>query len=816
MPAGGRETPLTVPPTWAGQGLFSWTAGQASGEWFGPGATIPAVAQEQAFGRGWDFPVAYNLQTRPKVNEGPTFSELRGLADGYDLMRLAIETRKDQMDPLDWAIKGRDKKDGGSKARKIEEFLWMPDQEHTWHQWLRALLEDLLVLDAPCIFPRRTKGGELWGLELMDGATIKRVLDEGGRTPLEGVAYQQIIKGLPASEYSRKELIYAPRNIRTSRVYGYGPVEQVITTVNIALRRQLSQLSYYTEGSTPDMLFGVPKEWNPDQIRAFQSWFNNLLSGNQVERARARFIPGDIKPVDTKERALVDKYDEWLARIICYAFSLSPQSLVQQMNRATAETAQETAVLEGLKPLQNWLKGLMDRILREQFEAPELEFAWVAEEELDPEAKSRIHCNYVREGILEINEVREELGKDPLPEPEPPPELAPMPPTNGQPEGAPAQQPNATAPEAGQGGTKVEPEPEPAKKAETCSCGHHGQEWASLKASRASLAKAKGRRGIKPITRDRKVAKAAEKKLAAQVKKLFRAQATALAVQIEDAIAARFGKAEGAFSSEDLDWIVGQLNLEGWASLTPKAKRLLQQIAEDGGARALEQIGVKAELAANAAMVNQVNEDAVAWAENRSAAMVTSISETTRERLRNDVAGAIDLGLSTDDLADMLSASYSFSDERAEMIARTEIRAADVEGNLAGYRASGVVESLEWIVSSEGGCPICEANLGAVIQLGGTFPSGDPAPPAHPNCICDVLPVLNEAPESEKVAKLLGSAVEQALVAAAAQVAPVADQVEQLQKAMQPKPQGARSVQIQRDEAGRVVGAVIEEDSHGA
>src|ERR1700732_2278603 len=82
----------------------------------------------------------------------------------------------------------------------------------------------------------------------LDGATIKPVIDPWGRVPqpyLDGdrlvypVAYQQILKGYPAIDYSVRDLTYRPRQLRVNRVYGMSPVEQVVTTVNIALRRQL-------------------------------------------------------------------------------------------------------------------------------------------------------------------------------------------------------------------------------------------------------------------------------------------------------------------------------------------------------------------------------------------------------------------------------------------------------------------------------------------------------------------------------------------------------------------------------------------------
>jgi len=734
-PTGGRETPIAMPA----QGLFSFTTNP--NEWFGPGKSLAPAAQAQTEGRAFDYPVAWNIQIRTKT-EGVTFQQLRALADGYDLLRLAIETRKDQLDILNWTIRARDKKAKVQppRAKEIEKFLQSPDQEHTWGQWLRILLEDLYVIDAPAIYMRRTKGGQPWGLEIVDGGTIKRILDDSGRTPLEGPAYQQILKGVPTANYTRQELLYVPRNLRSNKVYGYSQVEQVITTVNIALRRQLHQLSYYTDGSTPNLIFSVPKEWNPDQIRQFQAWWDSLLAGNPEGRARARFVPEGIKPIDTKEQALKDEYDEWLARIICYAFSLSPQAFVKQMNRATAETAQETAKLEGLRPLQNWIKGVMDRVLRDFFGAEDLEFGWVDEEALDPLEKAQVHQIYVAAGILTADEVREEMGLEALPEPDPEPAPVVIPPSTppDQAEGQPAS-PGEKAPTGGQGGNPSQA-PEPAAKAACCS--HHEGGAALAKARRPGTS-------AKPINRRRGAILRAEKKLAGRLKKLFRAQADDLAVQIEKAIGERFGKAASSVSSEDLDWIVAQLNLEGWDALTPAAKTILGDMAENGGAAALAQIGVNPTEAANAAMVNQVNEDAVAWADNYAAELVKGIGETTRDRLRNDVAGAIDLGLSTDDLAEILADSYSFSDARAEMIARTEVARADVQGNLQAYSASGVVQGLEWIVSSEGGCPICEANLNAVVALGQAFPSGDEGPPAHPNCICDVLPVISESPTDE-------------------------------------------------------------------
>jgi hypothetical protein len=399
-----------------GLGIYDWiTNPSAARGWFGPGKPLAPIAQWVA-GRQFDYPGAVNMQPHPKRGEGATFPELRALADGYDLMRVAIEARKNEMDFLEWRVQRRDGKETKASERLTEDLL-TPDREHTWFEWQRMIIEEMLVTDAVAIYPRKTNGGDPYSLEAIDGATIKRVLDEGGRTPMEGTAYQQILKGSVAADFTRDELFYAPRNVRVNRVYGYSPVEQVMTTVNIALRRQQHQLSYYTEGSVPDLIFSVPEGWKTEQISEFQTWWNSLFAeGNIANRRLARFVPNGITPFNTKEAALKDMYDEWLARIICFAFSISSQALVAQMNRATAEVAEETAKSSGLESTKNWLKGIMDRLIREVYDEPELEFSWTQKDAIKPEVQANIHSIYVNCGVMKPNEVREAIGLEALKE----------------------------------------------------------------------------------------------------------------------------------------------------------------------------------------------------------------------------------------------------------------------------------------------------------------------------------------------------------------------------------------------------------------
>lgn len=400
---------------------------QSSGgaDWFGPLEPIAPAAPADVAGRQWDYMPGFNLALQPREGTGVSFGMLRQLAEGYDLLRLVIETRKDQVARMAWAIKPRGTSGGHADAQALTAFFRRPDGIHGWADWLRMLLEELFVTDAPALYCRRNRAGRLTGLLPLDGATVKPVIDAWGRTPqpyADGArtvwptAYQQVLKGFPAVNYSTRDLLYRPRNPRVNRAYGLSPVEQIMTTVNIALRRQMFLLDYFTEGNIPDSLIGVPDGWTPDQIASYQKYWDAYFSGEAGRRRRAKFVPGTVAKtfVQTKEPELKNAFDDWLARIVCFAFSVSPQALVSQMNRATAEVQKDLSAEEGFTPILAWVKALIDDVLATEFDAGDLEFAWTPSETIDPQAQEQMLASYTSRGILTLNEARAALGRAPL------------------------------------------------------------------------------------------------------------------------------------------------------------------------------------------------------------------------------------------------------------------------------------------------------------------------------------------------------------------------------------------------------------------
>jgi SPP1 gp7 family putative phage head morphogenesis protein len=204
-----------------------------------------------------------------------------------------------------------------------------------------------------------------------------------------------------------------------------------------------------------------------------------------------------------------------------------------------------------------------------------------------------------------------------------------------------------------------------------------------------------------------------------------------------------------------LEQITAAINSGQLALVMDDAQPLLEQLAREGGAAAIAQLGLDDE-----GITDQANQFAIDYAAERSAEMVGKkwvdgelvdnpnaewqIDDATREYLRVDIESAEDEGWSNDKLASVLADNYAFSDERAEAIARTETAFADVAGNLNAWKASGQVSQKQWIVG-DGCCDECQDLDGVTVDLDDDFPDdGGDGPPLHPNCRCDVVPVLTE------------------------------------------------------------------------
>jgi hypothetical protein len=137
------------------------------------------------------------------------------------------------------------------------------------------------------------------------------------------------------------------------------------------------------------------------------------MSGNLARRRQTKFMPADFKLIEARQPPLKDQYDEWLARIICYAFSVPVSPFVSQVNRATGETLRQQATQEGLVPLKAWVKNALDHVICVCMNEPGLEFVWVGDDAVDPLEQAQTLQILVGAGIKTREEARADLGLAP-------------------------------------------------------------------------------------------------------------------------------------------------------------------------------------------------------------------------------------------------------------------------------------------------------------------------------------------------------------------------------------------------------------------
>lgn len=133
-------------------------------------------------------------------------------------------------------------------------------------------------------------------------------------------------------------------------------------------------------------------------------------------------------------------------------------------------------------------------------------------------------------------------------------------------------------------------------------------------------------------------------------------------------------------------------------------------------------------------------EVAISWAQKHGARLVTQMDDETKRRLADVVSRGIANKRGVDGIGrDIRKEIQQMSVYRGRMIGRTETANALSQGSLDAMKDMGI-EGKEWVWPG-GECDICAENQAAgVIPIDQAFPSGDMAPPAHPNCECALAP----------------------------------------------------------------------------
>lgn len=726
---------------------------------------VKTDSEEQLRGRGLDGPVAFNIGTQ--IQE-PTavlsMDDLRSLAYNCWAIQGAIWTRQCQLGARKWGVRMRGAKttdSQDSESARWENFLRYPDLDHTMRQWQRAIVNDWMTLGLSYIYREPSMEPSIlngtYALKYMDGATIKKIVDTEYRTPAPpSPAYYQKIHGAMAVRYTTENMICWEPNPSSNRIYAVGPTEQLATVIQLALSRDMVKMAEYTRGSMPQALLLAPKEWSGDDILAFGKKFRAMLQGSPEERAGIVMVPaieGANSFIDLKGHILKDDFDEWLFRLVCWFFSLNPQTVVKVMNRATGEGISNEAEEEGIGPMADDWYDMMNFLTARHAAMPGHEWYYLDKRAADRLKSAQASELMLKRGTKVINEIRESEGDPPIEGGDvatidtaagliPVSMLGQLtlPPAPGLPEPTTTPQPSKTPEES----------PAPAVDEKPGGPKQTGTEEAKVVQKRAKPKTYKTPK-MGAIARDLTMKMTAH--LSAAGKAIMPAVMKAYpSGRLDEATKAEGAKRE--LTEEEAAAIVEAADAFGWEVVVKDVEAALLELGEAQNMGVLGQLGVDSEDALNAA-----NARAISYARERGAELVGmkrtpagelvpnpraewQIDEVTRRGIQEGTSAAFEEGLTPDALGQRLE--RYFDEDRAETIARTELSMAQGAATEGAWKESGVVTGKYWLLSndhiqSKNGNEDCELNAAqGTIPLTDTFQSGHPMTPGHPDCQCDV------------------------------------------------------------------------------
>lgn len=419
--------------------------------------------------RRTQYPVGWNMPIGTPGSEGlklASFANLRTVADTYSVARACIEIRIKEILGLEWDItptKEAEKKmrgdkeahrEFGERRAKALKFFRKPDPNYnTFQSWMNAVLEDVFVIDAMSLFlhPSRKKGKGLLGsnlaaLDVIDGSTVRPLLDLRGGKPLPpNAAYQTYEYGVPrvdlmtaldgtdieelgdalVERYRGDQLLYLPYLSRSWTPYGFPPAERTLVPTLSGLQRQRYQLDYFSEGTIPGVFIssGDPGS-TPQQLRDLQDALN-AMAGDPAWKHKIIVLPKDSKIDSMRPVSLADQFDEVIMTQVCMGYEVMPMELgispkvsttqspgaANQMAKASSDINNRKAI----KPLLLWLKAsIFDYILQTVCGMDDMQWTWNGLEQGEDEGESvALLKEEISTGLKSIDEGRVARGMQP-------------------------------------------------------------------------------------------------------------------------------------------------------------------------------------------------------------------------------------------------------------------------------------------------------------------------------------------------------------------------------------------------------------------
>jgi hypothetical protein len=343
---------------------------------FLPPGQPPAAMYPKVTPRSWSYLPGVNLNVLPRAEDPriPTFEALRAAYQNFSPLRPFTTFRSQQILAMDWQLKEKEGSGFHEPSDKamadIRSLLETPDPKNNldFEQWVRMLLEEVYVTDALSIFPVKGRNGKIVAWRIIDGSSIRPLLDYEGNMPTPpDAAFMQFIYGSRFTTLTSDELFYRPFRPRAWTAYGASRVENVLMTAVLYQLHENFAKDYFTVGNIPEAVALQDSKVGAMMPDKFHLEWQNLIdqvAGVNTQRRRIHMMPPQVRDVKTlKEFAWSKELPEFLCRVMMIEFGVPIYLIASQSNRSTAKEMNEALYQAPLRSDTMSLKRVMDKLL---------------------------------------------------------------------------------------------------------------------------------------------------------------------------------------------------------------------------------------------------------------------------------------------------------------------------------------------------------------------------------------------------------------------------------------------------------------------
>jgi SPP1 gp7 family putative phage head morphogenesis protein len=602
----------------------------------------------------------------------------------------------DEVASLEWNIVCNEKDNIPEDIiTKTYDFFYNPNKNNeSFEQFERTLIRDILEIDAGVIVKVRNLKDELVELYVRDGGTFLKNPNEYGVMP-EYNAYFQYgwTSGARPIPFNSNEIVYFMRNPNSSSIYGLSPVEVLYKTLLMLTYGIESNLEYFTDNNIPKGVFEMIGA-NKDSVDSFSKlWSDNLKKKDEVGNLRRYFHKMPIINTEGKftrisfsnaELELI-RQQEWFTKIVFACFGITPSELgfTQDSNRATEIIQSNVFKRKTINPLIKLLEyNFNTQIINDlpwikgKYEN-KVKFEYVKYDQEEEYNKRIIMWNDLKNGLKTANELREELDLVPI-----------------------------------EGGDKL--------RTSSSNFSQFGNNNFNQE-------------DVGNIQQDKKKSLITEEKAKVEPEEPFEKELVKQISDIEKEIIAILDRNKGidviknlkAIDNEFINNLVKLFTFKGIKDLTT-------QFIKSHFIKGLE----KVEEETNKNYLP--NQDALKFLDTYTFDNIQGMTDEIQNDLRQELQRAILNGESVEEMKKRVKEVMKVADNRARLIARTELNRAENMGNLDGWRQSGLDMEKEWVAELDGrtseACKYLDGKKVGInekfIYKGQEYDS----PPQHPNC----------------------------------------------------------------------------------